>query len=258
MLCTTCLRWLRLCMLTVMALAGGVGVADAGDCDMVVMAEPYAPMSYEEQGVPKGVLVDVVQEMLQRMGKADCAVSFFPWHRAYANLQQKPRHVLFPFNRTPEREGRFHFVGPVFSENEVFWKLKGRTLPVRSLDDARNVQRIAVVKDDYYHLTLQEQGFANLDVSYDHKQNFIKLQLARVDLIPLGEYTGAIFARDNGGIRPEDVEPVPVSFARSETFLGFSQDFEKDEIAAWQRAFESLVKDGTYKRIVGQYLPNVQ
>ena len=70
-----------------------------------------------------------------------------PWARGYKMATTQPDVGLFVAVRTPEREQLFHWVGPIVSTSASLYARSGEASPVTSLEEARQLGRIAVPRD---------------------------------------------------------------------------------------------------------------
>lgn len=221
-------------------------VVTAGQFEMQAIV--YPPLVYAEGDKVWGVAPEVVREIQKLVGD-DSELKAVPWLRAYDHTQKAPMHALFAIVRIPEREKLFKWVGPVFGEGDYFFKRKGSSFEVNSLDDARNARRIAVRKDGYTHQTLVSNGFKNLDVGPSYDSSYKKLVEGRVDLVLMGERT-YYYMLKKAGIDPAIFERTNFKFADSAAWLAFSPDVPDSIIQKWQQALDTLKANGKYGEIM--------
>ncbi|MFH1914389.1 MAG: transporter substrate-binding domain-containing protein [Pseudomonadota bacterium] len=223
--------------------------------ELHVMTEVYPPFSYQVDGEARGFCVDLVRRILDSLGRTDTEIVFYPWARAYRELQEEDGRVLFPLSRSAEREKLFRFVGPVFEDTLYFYARKGAELEIVSLDDARRVRAIGVTRDDFYHQFLAARGFANLDVSTCQAHDFRKLAQGRVDLVPMGEKALPEFVGRIDGLGPAMFERVGPPIHTSGVYIGFSRSTSDEVIEDWRRALDDLKVAGVYQTIMNRYFP---
>ncbi|HBW15823.1 MAG TPA: ABC transporter substrate-binding protein [Desulfovibrio sp.] len=222
---------------------------------MTVLAEEYAPLSYSVDGQPRGFAVELFHELERRLALPPSDVTFMAWSRAYRLLLRGPRHAILFMGRTMEREDKVWFVGPIWVEDDYFYKKAGSHVAAATLDEARAVSRIGVVRDDFYQLRLQEMGFTNLDLGTSHEQGLRKLAQGRVDLVPMGELTAASQIANYPGLSMDSFERTDIHLLRSEMYIGFSRDMAWVEVERWQKALDHLRQDGTYDQILRKFVP---
>ncbi|HYD99234.1 MAG TPA: transporter substrate-binding domain-containing protein [Alphaproteobacteria bacterium] len=217
-----------------------------------LMTEVFPPFNYMADNQLTGLSVEVVRAMAARLGHPG-DVEVLPWSRAVALLDSEPGRGLFSMARTPAREAKYRWVGPIAETRAVFMGRKDARLRIDSLDAAREVGLIGVMKDTPTEKELRAAGFANLDVASDHRANPKKLESGRIALWVTGEFSGAYRARE-AGVDPSQFEPVYV-YAVERLYLALSKDTPDAEVERWQGALESLRADGGYDAIVKRYLP---
>ena len=208
----------------------------------------YPPLVYDENGDVQGVAPEVVRAIQAELGDTNPLV-VVPWLRGYQLAQSGKRQALFAIVRIPERETLFKWVGPIFSEGDYFFQKRGAALGVETLDDARNVSRIAVRRDGYTHQALKAKGFTNLDVGPSYDSSYKKLAQERVDLVLMGERTYYYMVK-KAGLDPNDFERTDCKFGNSSAWLAFSKDIPDETVARWQQALDRLKADGTYGAIM--------
>lgn len=174
--------------------------------DLFIMAEEYPPYSYTENGQASGLMVDIVRQIQERLGRKKSEIHFYPWARSYKKLQNGTGEVLFPMAMTPERSTMFKFVGPIFWDDVYFYCKKGHRIKIDSVSDAKTAGLIAVTRDDIYHQNLVSMGFTNLDVSASYKSDVLKLVKGRVDLLPVGIKALPYFVQGLPELNIDDLE----------------------------------------------------
>jgi polar amino acid transport system substrate-binding protein len=210
----------------------------------------YPPLVYADQGKLWGVAPEMVVE-IQKMVGDDSPLRDTPWLRGYEQTQKQPRQGLFAIVRIPEREKLFKWVGPIFGEGDYFFKRRGSPLRIKTLEDARRVERIGVRKDGYTHQALAAKGFTNLDVGPTYQSSYMKLAEDRVDLVLMGERTYYYMVK-RAGLDPHEFVRTECKFGDSAAWLAFSRDVPDETIQKWQNALDTLKKNGVYQQIMAR------
>lgn len=229
--------------------AAAVRAAAPPDILPLVITEDSGPGNRLESGRPSGFNVEVVRELLRRVNHAD-NIQIFPWARGYQMLQNEPHIALFSTTRTPEREALFKWVGPTNVNTWVLYKKKGNALKITSLDDARKVGAIGVLRDDAKHKYLLDNGFTNVDPVNLGMQNAQKLQGGRIDLW-LTANLGFVAETEKAGIDMAQFEQVLV-LRRHYLYIALSKETPDTTVHTWQAALDAMKKDGTYKAILSR------
>ena len=186
----------------------------------------------DENGDIAGVSVDYVHEIQQRIGNTD-NIKMIPWKRIYQTALREPNIVFFSVARTLEREDKFHWIALVMRKPWALYGKKGSKLQVKSLEDAKKVKAIGVMRGDIRADWLRQQGFTNLDEAADHEQNIEKLIRGRVDLIFYSPQGAAHICRELG-IDFHELEPVLFSHASLSHIAMSKNGTPPETVKLWQ------------------------
>ncbi|MFP5221397.1 MAG: substrate-binding periplasmic protein [Acidobacteriota bacterium] len=235
---------------TILLLAVLLAVSNASA--LTIVTEDSPPSTIVRGDTVTGVSVEIVREIQRRIGDST-HIDVLPWARAYFMASTTPGVVLFATTRTPERESRFIWVGPILRLQWAFFAMSGKMKPLTSLDEAKRVSSIGTYKDDAREQFLKSQGFTNLESSSSPHTNFKKLKAGRIDLmVSTNLGVGAILPL--WGMKPGDVENV-YTFKEAELYIAFSNGSDEAVVAAWEKAFEDMRNDGTLAAIQDRWLP---
>lgn len=242
-------RWLFLFMLA-------LPVFPVGAQGLQILTEEDPPYSLTgPDKKPTGYGVEIVTEIQKRVKNQD-AISIYPWARAYDTIVKNPGVVVFTMSRTKEREPLFQWVGPIVENGWVFVAKKSSKLKITSLDDAKKLKSIGVVRDYAWDKYLVDQGFTNLDrvtsyvpnikkIASDRIQAFVSSNLSyQHDLIEQGE-------------KVDDYE-VLMEFNTVQMYIAHSKENDKAMVQAWQTAFDDMKKDGTVARLLKKWVPEAK
>ena len=163
-----------------LATVNGLAVPSVIAQRLTLLTEELPPLNFTDQGALTGLSVDVVHEIQSRVGNTD-PIEVVPWARGYKDIQEMPNTVLFSTTRTEDRERLFQWVGPLARWEYVFYKKRGSSITLDTLDAARDVGSIATYRDDAREQFLKERGFTNLDSSPKPMSCAQKLLEGRVD-----------------------------------------------------------------------------
>lgn len=221
--------------------------------ELRLLTEEAPPMSFIRDGEPSGFSVEVVRALLARTGDSG-KIEVLPWTRAFHLAQQAADTALFSTVRTPVREDRFHWVGPIVVGTTSFYWLKSRHLVIDTLQQAAASGPLALPKQWYTYETLSAQGFSNLYGVSSSKQMVTMLRHGRVKLIATEDLTlaGELAAAE---LKPQDVT-AHVPFMRSAYYIAFSPQTSVVRVMRWQRALQQMHEDGSLAAILKRWLPH--
>ena len=215
----------------------------------------------DADGRLSGITADLMRETLRRM---DCTARFveLPWARGLRNLEKGSLDILSGALPTAERARFAYFSVPIIRSPNVLFvsraaAAKYRLRSLRDLigTDFRLGAQIDVVYSQEYQALLQEPAFRERVVMVSSREgawNMIKA--GRLDGLIADEITGVIeidklglapYMQD-GGLVVSD-EPAVVALSRKSVSPAFVEHFDQ--------TLKAMLRDGTYVRIVQQYLP---
>ena len=198
---------------------------------------------------------ELVAELQKRLS-VDHPISLVPWARGLQATQTGTNSVLFCTSRNLQRDKTMQWVGPIIENGFAFYALANSKVKIESLDDAKKVRSIGVVKSAAPHQFLINAGFTNFDEVTTYVTNFEKLLLGtRIDLVFCPQVIPPMAVVEAGG-KMEDLKEVYVA-NRSQLWIAFSKDIPVDTINRWQAALDSAKKDGTFAKIHKKWFGNL-
>jgi ABC-type amino acid transport substrate-binding protein len=123
--------------------------------------ENSPPSSFMQDDQIRGLSVEIVRELLRRVGQAD-TIALVPWARGYELALSDPDTALFSTTRLSQRETLFSWVGPLYRQQWGFYKWKGSAVKIEGMEAAKRVARIGTYRKDAKMQFLRAQGFENL------------------------------------------------------------------------------------------------
>lgn len=219
---------------------------------MTILTEDYPPLSYLENGVVTGYGADVVAAIQAEL-QTKAVPELMNWDAAYKRALTEPNVVLFTMEKTPEREDKFFFIGPLGDNISSFYTLKDSELAVPDLKTAQGVKAIATTTDWFTEQYLKEQGFTNLVSKPDPKDDIRMLTDKVADLSVFTDVTYPQIAKD-AGIDPAALKPV-LELMKTEYYIAISKQTDPKTVGRWREAFAKLQRDGSLKAIKDKWFP---
>ena len=227
------------------------------DESIQLMTEEFAPYQfYEGEGENRiftGISIEIIKVLQEKIGNSD-PIQVYPWSRGLKLLGKNRNSALFSTVRTPGRESKYKWVGPLAKLEMVFFIRADSDLDVHSLDDAKKIRKIGVTKNVAGHEMLVNLGFTNLDVmqSGNDDKNLKRLLKGRVDAWPTTYYSGIYTARKYGVLDQVDVIDG-VTIMSGHLYIAFNNDTDYMIIHRWQSALDELTTEGVIDGIMGKY-----
>lgn len=245
------IRWFAGSLL-VMLLAGhaayGVGLR--------LLTEESPPNNYLRDGKLTGLAVEVVQEIMRRNG-TEIPIEVMPWARAYrlATTREAGSIGLFMTARTPEREGLFHWVGPLQVSTTGFYARADSELRITSLDDARAGPSILLPRDWFSYQLLIKQGFTNLE-PVNTPEQMIRMAIKRRAKVIVAADTALPLLAAQAGAREQDFKLL-YPFVKTQGYIAFSLATPVELVARWQRTLDEMKRDSSFARIYKTWFPSL-
>ena len=227
--------------------------AGPGHESLRLLTEDFPPVNFQQDGVVKGLSVEIVQEIERRLGLKD-EITLMPWSRALREVQGPGRVALFAMARTPAREKLFKWVGPIVTFYSSLYAPARGGLRLRSLDDAKRAESVLVVRDWYTAEQLASNGFKNL-VPVADPVTGIRMVLAGRATLFATEQLSMPQTMAQAGIPEESLEIV-YSYASSEGYIAFSHETPDSLVHLWNEKLREMKRDGSFRAIYKRWLPN--
>ena len=230
--------------------------------DVKWYTEEYPPYNYVENGVTKGISVDLLLAVWKKAGlnKTLMDIQVVPWARGVRIIKSIPGTCLFSTTLTAERKEilGWKYVYPIprvteDSINHIVAK-KSKKIKFNSIDDIKKYSgNFGVIRDDIGASLLVEAGVNadKLDKTVTPESLIMKLHKGRHDVISYGFPTTVAILKKMG-IDPTYYEIV-YSFPMRPTGYAFHHNTDPAIIKKLQKALDDLYLDGTAEKILHKY-----
>ena len=194
--------------------------------------------------------LEVVRALLHMLGY-EPDIREVSFAEGITQLESQPDVVFFNIYRTPQREHRFKWIGPLQREVDYLYGLAG-SKDIDNLDAAREVPSICTVDGSQHHRVLLARGFTNVVPADTYSECFARLKRGETTLAVSSEETLLQKLR-KVGIPATDIHRVPVALVQSAGYIAFSPNVDDKTLAEWQAAFNALVGSGQYQELYELY-----
>lgn len=236
-----------------------------------IITEEAPPASYQCGSGLCGLNVDIVKEIIKRLGWTS-KIELLPWKRGFHELSSQNNVILFSTAYTEERSNKFQWCGPLNLVQYVFMKSADSTIAITTMEDAKGL-KIGTYADDIREKILLKAGF---DASYFthyhgsnvHLQNLKMLLSGRVDLWITSDITAietfqrlkASCENSNEGVckriinkKYEELIEIAYIVEKYYLYAAFSKGMPSETVKKWQQTLDQIKADGTYERIMSRY-----
>lgn len=224
----------------------------AVNAKIVLMTEEFAPFGYyDANGKLTGIGVEIVQNLTQRLAVSN-DIQVLPWSRAIKELELLPNRALFCVARTPVRNDKFDWVGPILSDGVYLFHTEKLDSSNDDLDSAKQWESIAVTANYPEHQALLDLGFTNLWVTNQPRDNARLLLYNRVSAIVAGEFALPSLLKDQG-LNTDNVVRSNILLFDIDLYIAFSKGTDPKVLARWQQALEDFQTSPEYQQIRKRY-----
>lgn len=239
-------------------------ISSAGEFDNITwITEEYPPYNYVENGVPKGISVEILQEVWNELGlkKSPKDIKVYPWARGVDSIKNTPNTCLFATTITQERKEKlgWKFISPIpqirEESNNHLIALKSKKLKFNDMSElASFAGKFGVVRGDVGAAMLTEAGVADQkqDPATDPLKLVKKLDAGRIDIVSYSFDTASAKMKE-AGIDPNKYEVI-YSFPPKPMGYAFHQNFSDDLLNKLQTALDKVTESGKAAAIREKYL----
>lgn len=228
------------------------------EAEIEAVTEEMAPYNMTEDGGVTGFSTEIVRAVMKEAGM-EVPIQVMPWARAYDRALSVPNVLIYSIARTPEREQRFQWIGPIAPTNWYLYSLAERPVHLDSLQQAHGHQ-IATVNMDVGQQYLLAHGFkpgVELQSSNRYEHNYRMLKVEHVELWISNELNANYLMRKNGDDPAKALVrslPLPALSSPVGLNMAFSNGTPAPTVARFQAALARVRENGTYEAVMRKWL----
>ena len=186
---------------------------------LYLVSDEWAPYTYRSEGQPVGIDVEIITQVLQRMGHS-VEFEFLPWKRCLARIEQGQADGIVDIFQRESRHPYLIYPDAPMSEVEfVLFNAVDRPHPATRLEDLAGL-RIGTAGGYTYGGGFDEADLLR-EAGPTHEANFGKLVRGRIDLLITDRRAGLYLAQALG--IAEQVQASPWVISRQAQYLGFAR-----------------------------------
>lgn len=233
--------------------------------NLVYLTDQYPPFSFQENCKLKGISVDLMDKMLNKMNFKlnNSNIELLPWSQGYQTALKEKDTVYFPIAQMPEWRPSFKWVGPISPTQTVIFAMQERQVRINDIKDI-NKYKIGVVRGSVEQSLLTKIGVNPKNLVQEGDADTI-IKLLKSDSIDIDAWAYAeqpgIWLINRSGIIPDDYDIVYDIGDQVELFYAFNKDTSDSLVWAFQNALNQTKQEkgveGTsdYDKILYKYLP---
>lgn len=173
--------------------------------------------------------------------KVDYTLTLAPWARSLKSAEIDQYSAVFSTARTPDREQKFHWIGPLIINKWVFMGRKKDGIILDSMADIKPFL-LGTYRSDISFKFLSDKGFKVQVTSLD-AQNPLKLSRGRIDLWSTGILLGPYLAKLEKVAGLEVIKKSngqPFVFIEVGMYLALNKNMPVEIVTPLTRAFENM------------------
>jgi polar amino acid transport system substrate-binding protein len=176
--------------------------------------------------------LEAVREIMTAVG-LETRIREVPFAQGMEAIASRSDTAFFNVYRTPQREARFKWVGPLQREVDYLYGL--RETRINGLDQARSAPSICAVEGSQHHTVLLERGFANVVAAPTYGECFARLRSGDATLAVSSDETlmQKLHAAD---IPASQINRVPEPLVQSAGYIAFSLQVDDEVVRRPERA----------------------
>ncbi len=219
--------------------------------ELQFLTEEYKPFNYTENSALTGLAPEILEKICSNLA-IQYNVEVLPWNEAYGQAQNSDNAVLFSTALNADRKDLFKWAGPIAKLEWLFYSTVQNQDVLNSLDDAKKVAEIGVIKDYAIEQYLLNKGFTNLVECTSQVDGFDRLLKGEIDLFPSDNITAEAALQELG----KTIYSVSnkMIIMTDMVYFAFNKNIPDDVVADFQYEIDRLKNDGTLKTLTQKYL----
>jgi diguanylate cyclase (GGDEF)-like protein len=208
--------------------------------------ENLAPIVYDDNGIAKGVAVDIAKAMGDRIGY-EVQVVTVNWEQAQKMVLNGEADGLLHINPSPERNELFDFSSPLLKSEFSMFVQRGNVIS-RSIDDLKN-KRVGVEAGGYPNALLRGYEEINIEKINNWETSFRALSTGDLDAIIVDRWIGEYELANSRISEIKIVEPpIETQYSRIAVRKGDAQT-----LTLINSGLKEITDDGTVDNVMGQW-----
>lgn len=155
----------------------------------------YPPMTYQEGEVPKGVIIDIVHALEQKMGRP-ITIRLMEWNEAQKLVSQGKADALCQMSITDGRKQVYDFSDPLVELNFSIFSRTGR-VGITTLSDLRGMQ-VGVTAGGVPRKLVEADSLILINLINDYRQGFQMLKSRKLDAVVADSWAGNYVLAEQG------------------------------------------------------------
>ena len=210
----------------------------------------FPPYEYQQNGKPKGILVEIVQKLFKRVN-VNLELEYLPFKRAFEESKTGRIDGIFNFYKHKDRLKHFDYTDSLISNKLCFFVNKNSTFEYNRLEDLSGLH-IGVIRGYTYGRDFDTSDFFVKEACNSHIGNFQKLNSNRIDAYPCDKLVGLHTALSMNLMKKFTILPEPLMIMKG--YIGFSKGKNKEIIGKLNKEIMIMKRNGEIDTIIDYYI----
>ncbi|MCX4025905.1 ABC transporter substrate-binding protein [Endozoicomonas sp. SM1973] len=218
-----------------------------------LVTEPFPPLNmtitdstYGRNQKVTGFATEIVREVFNRTS-SDLEITLYAsWDRGFNKALTKQNYGIYSTFRTPERESKFKWVGPLFMEDWIILANPESNIKISKLEDL-NKYRVGSFESDPISDYLKDKG-VKIETAENDVVNATKLKLKKIDLWATSSLSGPYIAK-----RHQLNLTNVYTFNSNGLWLAMNKNTDDQTIQQLNASLKQMQNRGEVKKIISQY-----
>lgn len=221
-------------------------VGSPEECLIFVGNDDLRPLLFSQNGDPKGLVVDIVREMADRVG-LNVDVKVLEWGKAQEMVLQGDADGLLQINKTDERESLYDFSVPLLRSDFTIFRRLDR-VDIVGIGSLKG-QKVGVESMGYPCSVLGDEPGISLRYISDWQEGFKLVSSGKIDAIVADRWIGEYELFLSGF---NDIVPVHRSIQTDYTYIAVKKG-SLSLLDTINRGLTEIKSDGSMDKIIAQW-----
>jgi polar amino acid transport system substrate-binding protein len=218
--------------------------------DLTYITERLPPYNYQEDGRLKGISVDLLEMVWDKMGISlnRSIIKLLPWTEGYERALNENNTVLFSTGQTAEREKLFKWAGPIESGRLVLLAKVDKTIDIAAPEDLKKY-RIGGIENDIAMQMLLDKGLKKEDIVLETNSTPIieMLENGTIDAWAYNDIAG-FWLLQQSGANASDYKAAYV-LGLANVYLAFNNRTSDNLVQSFQQAIDNIKSNKDQKGV---------
>ncbi len=223
-------------------------ISEVHEGTVVLVADPYPPYQYMEQGDVKGVDQDLVAAALKRLGRCP-KTSLLPWDECLRRVDKGEADGVFQITRTPDRAARYLFSDRLRTATTVLLGRAGLGLRLHEeapLGEQLAAYKVGVIAGYSYHPAIDTLPAVGVE---QQEELLHGLAQGQFDVVAMDIGVARFLTRK---LSLSEMQPIEGFSVEREMYVAFRRDLH-ELVRGFNRQLAELVREGLPEKIALSY-----